>query len=506
MNYLLNLRTLVSSLGVVVCLTACGGGGSSTPDNPARSSSATTNNSSSTAISSVGISSTASEASASSQAMSSSSEASVSSQASSSALPTHASNGTIYCTAAGTDPDGDGWGWEEPSGGAGFSCLVRNSAPDPDKGDFEGCIIGTLSWNYCATDNGSWGLADGEVCISQSFCPANRSDTQIALSETLVTPNASATAQAVYDYLLSIWGNKTLSGQQDLTWQDSTDMYQRVINDTGKAPAIMGYDYMNYRYTNGSGLQQTEEAIAHWDRGGLVTFCWHWRDPSLTTDAFYSAETDFQIPMVNGQLDTGSPLFANMNSDIDQIAAELKVLQDAGVVVLWRPLHEASGGWFWWGRARTDGISPAYAQVVLWRHIYERMVNHHGLTNLIWVWNGQSAAWYPGDSYVDIVSLDIYDGAQNYESQIDAYNTTKLYPLQVKPVALSENSNIPDPDAIADDGAWWLWFVVWNDGNSAEGVTSSNNFWTGEHYNTNAHKTKVYNHPNVITLDDLPEF
>src|SRR5690606_37436229 len=309
---------------------------------------------------------------------------------SSSALPTHASNGTVYCTPAGTDPDGDGWGWENNA-----SCLVRNSAVDPDRGDFDGCIIDTGSWAFCAVDNGSWGLESGQACVSRSFCPANRTSQQTPIAQTLASPNASAKSQAVYDYLRSVWGNKMISGQQDLTWQDSTDMYQRVINDTGKAPAIMGYDFMNYRYTSGSGLLQTEEAITHADRGGLVTFCWHWRDPSRVTDKFYSDETGFQIPIVNGELDTSNPVFTQMRSDIDQIAGELKRLEDAGVVVLWRPLHEASGGWFWWGRPRTDGVAPAYAQVLLWRYLFDRLENHHGLGNLIWVWNGQSAAWYP---------------------------------------------------------------------------------------------------------------
>src|SRR5690606_22527855 len=155
------------------------------------------------------------------------------------------SNGVIYCTPAGTDPDGDGWGWESNA-----SCLVRNSAPDPDKGNFHGCVIGVGSWNYCSLDNGSWGSENDDVCISSSFCPANRSATQTAIAADLTNPAASATAQAVYDYLRTeVWGKKTLSGQQDLTWQDSTDMYQRVVDDTGKAPAIMGYDFMNYGMT-----------------------------------------------------------------------------------------------------------------------------------------------------------------------------------------------------------------------------------------------------------------
>lgn len=475
-------------LCLVLALSACGSSGGGTQPTPDPASSAS--------------SSQSADASRSSEATSSTSSKDSTSSSSTPARPSETSNGDPYCTPAGSDPDGDGWGWEDDQ-----TCVVRNSEADPDRGDFEGCIIGTSSWAYCAVDNTSWGYESGEICVSESFCPANRTTEQAPLAEDLMNQNATAAAQAVYDYFRSIWGSKTLSGQQDLTWKDDTDMYQRVVDDTGKAPAIMGYDFMNYAFNAGSGLMQTEEAVAHWDRGGLVTFCWHWRDPLASGNAaFYSDETDFEIPMVDGQLDTQSDAFNAMQNDIDDIAAELQRLEDEGVVVLWRPLHEASGGWFWWGRARADGVPPAYAQVVLWRHLYERLTNYHGLNNLIWVWNGQSAGWYPGDDYVDIVSTDIYDGAQNYESQLEVYNETAQYPLQTKMVALSENSNIPDPDQIEADGAWWLWFVVWNDGNSEAGVTSENNFWTGEHYNTNEHKSHVYTHENVITLDELPAF
>lgn len=119
---------------------------------------------------------------------------------------------------------------------------------------------------------------------------------------------------------------------------------------------------------------------------------------------------------------------------------------------------------------------------------------------------GKTALGTTGDEYADIVSHDIYDGAQNYESQLAVYNDTKNTPMQTKMVALSENSNIPDPDAMQADGAWWLWFMVWNDSDTAEGVTHENNFWTGEYYNSNAHKQHVYNHELVITLDELPSF
>jgi mannan endo-1,4-beta-mannosidase len=313
-----------------------------------------------------------------------------------------------------------------------------------------------------------------------------------------------ARTQAVHDYLLGIWGKSIIAGQADLTWKDSVDMAERVHADTGKYPALMGYDFMNYGpgANETDGQHQTEEAIAFAGKGGLVSFHWHWR---MNNGKFYAHEadtsknTDFTIPM-----DKNSPGYRQINDGIDRIAVELKRLQDAGVPVLWRPLHEASGGWFWWGRARTDGVSPAAAYIQLWRHMHDRLVNVHGLHNLIWVWNGQDPAWYPGDEVVDITGYDIYDQADNktYGAQVQTYRKARQH---TKPIALSETSYIPDPDKMAADGAWWLWFMVWNDGDGPA-VTGPNNFWSGEYYNTSAHKKKVYNHPNVITLDRLPKF
>lgn len=475
---------------------------------PVSSSAISSSSLSSSSLSSSSISSSSSSSIVSSSSIRSSSSSSIASSSSSASgvIPNATANGVAYCRSADSDPDGDGWGWENAA-----SCVVYGSAPDGGAGNFSYCVIGASKLNLCTTDNGSWGYQSGAVCLSKSMCPGMGSATQAPARTAPVNASADATSKLVFTYLKSIWGNHMLSGQQDLTWQDNIDQYQRVINDTGRAPAIMGYDFMNYGLGAGNpGLAQTEEGIAHWNRGGLVTFAWHWRDPNASNTsigAFYTADTNFTIPIANGQLDTSSASYANMEADIALIAAELQKLENAGVTVLWRPLHEASGGWFWWGRAdRTDGIPAAYAQVVLWRHLYDRLTNFYGLNNLLWVWNGQSSAWYPGDAYVDIVSQDIYDGSRNYESQASVFSMTKGYSQESKMVAMSENSNIPDPDLMQQDNAWWLYFVVWNDTDTAEGVSSSSNFWTGEYYNTNAHKIHVYNHERVITLDELPNF
>ncbi|MDQ1921546.1 glycosyl hydrolase [Massilia pseudoviolaceinigra] len=389
--------------------------------------------------------------------------------------------------------------------------------------DNDTCTVNQQIWPLCVNDHDGWGVERGNYCIARSFCT---SMPPAATRSAPVDNNANAKTRALFSYLRSVWGKQVIAGQADLTWKDAIDMAERVRADTGKSPALMGYDFMNYGLTANwvEGRRKTEEAIAFAGKGGLVTFAWHWRDPALLKTAqvnnanFYARESDaskntnFMIPMARGALDKSSPAYQQINDGIDMVAVELKKLSDAGVTVLWRALHEASGykgdGWFWWGRTRTDGVPQAYANILLWRHMFDRLVHRHGLHNLIWIWNGQDPAWYPGDDVVDIVSYDIYDGSDNktYGSQLATYQQALNTPVERKPAALSENSFIPDPDKIAADKAWWLWFMVWNDGDGPAGVTSPNNFWTGEYYNTNAHKRKVYSHPDVITLDKLPRF
>jgi mannan endo-1,4-beta-mannosidase len=130
--------------------------------------------------------------------------------------------------------------------------------------------------------------------------------------------------------------------------------------------------------------------------------------------------------------------------------------------------------------------------------------NTKGLDNLIWVWNGQSDAWYPNPATVDIVGNDVYPGPKNYASQSAKFTETLFMPPNAdRIVALTENGAIPDPDNCKNDGAMWSFFMTWNDGGAAG--TNSNNFWSGEFHNTAAHKNKVYNHSYVITLDELPD-
>lgn len=321
------------------------------------------------------------------------------------------------------------------------------------------------------------------------------------VSAELINPNAGDSAKRLMKYLTDIYGDYFLTGQYGDDGFFSNEV-QAIANVTGEFPAVLGLDMIEYspsRVENGSQSQCVERAIDWWERGGIVTMCWHWNAPSkyLTGDwfsGFRKEATNINLEKImNGEDEEGYML---LMEDIDAIAAQLQRLQDADVPILWRPLHEASGGWFWWGG------SGAEAYKKLWILLYDRLTNEYGLNNLIWLWNGQSAEWYPGDEYVDIIGEDIYPGNQVSTSQIVKYIEAVNYTSTHKMVVLSENGCVFDPELAYRDGAMWGFYCTW--GGEFVLKTKSLNRYT-ENYTTEEVLKKMYSSPVSLTLGELPD-
>ena len=182
-----------------------------------------------------------------------------------------------------------------------------------------------------------------------------------------------------------------------------------------------------------------------------------------------------------------------LDKDIAEIAKQLLRLQDAGVPVLWRPLHEASGGWFWWG---AKGAEP-YKQ--LWIYLYDQLTNVYGCNNLIWVWNGQAKDWYPGDEYVDIIGEDIYADNHSYSAQNAKFIELLDYADANKIIALTENGVVFDIDNVVATNARWAWFNTWN----GDFVVKYGKY--SETYTEKDILKKAYDSEHVITLDEMPD-
>ncbi len=356
--------------------------------------------------------------------------------------------------------------------------------------------------------NEYWGWFDLDYIAIQEGAGVEDSVYENATS-TLVNPNANEKTQSIMAYLKSIYGKKTLSGQS-CTLNASTEM-DAIYNYTGKYPAIRMLDFIFC--SPASDWHSTEEvnlALDWNEKGGLTTFQWHWHAPKDGA-SFYSSKTTFDLSKavttedisrkslddIKSMYDAGtiSEECYLMVRDIDVISGYLEQLQEAGVTVLWRPLHEASGGWFWWGAAGED------AYLWLYKLMFDRQTYYHNLNNLIWVWNGQDAGWYPGDAYCDIASTDIYADKLNYNAQTAQFKKTVNYSGGNKMAALSENGVMIDPDLMTRDNTFWLWFAVWYGDFIIDSSGALNSTYTEA-----SMVNKIYNSDEVITLDELPDF
>jgi mannan endo-1,4-beta-mannosidase len=315
-----------------------------------------------------------------------------------------------------------------------------------------------------------------------------------SISTSPVNSSANQNARNLYSFLNDNFLKKTISGVMTLKpLADATNEITYLKNNTGKEPALLGMDFMDHTGVNSSGYKNNPDVVANaktwWGKKGIVALCWHWRDPSYKTNAFYTESTTFNINAIDS---TESANYKAMIRDMDIVAGYLKELQNAGVAVLWRPLHEASGGWFWWG---AKGAAPC---IKLWRLMYDRFTNFHQLNNLIWVWtttdDSKALTWYPGDNYVDILGMDIYPGEYQHGSQVIAFSRVKEKSGGDKLITLSECGSIPYPELMQSDGAYWSYFMP----------------WYGDHtkldkHNSVADWTRILTSDFVITLDEMPD-
>lgn len=323
----------------------------------------------------------------------------------------------------------------------------------------------------------SWGWISIDYIEFEKVDPSSRFN----INKTLVTPEPTDEVVRLYQFLLDNYNKKIISGVMDMAdanW---------LKTNTGKFPALIGLDFMQtgrgYDWYN----DQTpfNEAQAYYNKNGIPALCWHWRDPSKKTEAFYTKDTSFDISKI---FDEASPEYIAMIKDIDYTAGLLKKFQDNKVPILWRPLHEAAGGWFWWG---AKGAEPCKK---LWQVMYDRMVNYHGLRNMIWVWTREpnDDAWYPGDEYVDMVGRDIYREG-DHSSQVLEFNDMNSRYGGEKMVTISECGSFPDVDNLVKDGAGWSYFMPWYGGFVRDSKNNPLDLWK-----------KMFASDYVITLDEMP--
>ncbi len=237
-------------------------------------------------------------------------------------------------------------------------------------------------------------------------------------------------------FLPSLDSNRIISGQQCGHSQEVPTYYNNMIvglhNKTGRWVGLMGADYgyisnPNYHIANSKVIEFSK-------KGGLVTISMHPSNPWNGKDVRNKEQVN-----LNELVTPGNAAYVAWHKELDKVSVALKELQDSNIVILFRPLHEANGDFFWYGITAHKNDHVPF--INLWKDMYNYLSVTKELKNLIWVysafnfynevWTKHANLLYPGTEFVDVVGVDVYED----KLTIPDYPILKSFG---KPIALTE--------------------------------------------------------------------
>ena len=234
-----------------------------------------------------------------------------------------------------------------------------------------------------------------------------------------------------------------------------------VKSVTGDYPALLSFDLGHLELGDTVSLdgvsfnRMREEIQRHFERGGMITLSWHLNNPLTGGTAWINDSTgERRLNTVEAVLE-GGKVHEKFLMWLDRVADFLNSLETTDGVripVLFRPWHEHTGSWFWWGQ----DLCTADQYKALWRLTIERL-KENGVVNALYAYspgteNGGNPQKYmeryPGDDIIDLLGLDCYcfaptgdDAAvEKYAQMLDTQlgMVCQLAKEQGKAVALTE--------------------------------------------------------------------
>lgn len=293
-------------------------------------------------------------------------------------------------------------------------------------------------------------------------------------AQKLSNTNATPETQALYKNLHLLHKNHILFGHQDalaygVGWKYVTGKsdIKDVVNDY---PAVYGWDigkleHQSEKNIDGVPFVKMREYIqTAYQKGGLITISWHFDNPLTGGSSWDTTRNTVKSILPNGEK---HELFKTWLDRAATFLHSLKGSKGEAIPVLFRPFHELTGNWFWWGSHGTT----AQEMKEIWRFTTDYLRETKKLNQLIMVYNTNDfkseadfLKSYPGDEYVDVLSFDTYqfdiNKKQEFIATIKAQSkiVTKLATEKKKLAAFAETGfeNIPD-------AKWWtttLWPAI----------------------------------------------
>ncbi|MEW6158499.1 MAG: putative Ig domain-containing protein [Verrucomicrobiota bacterium] len=357
---------------------------------------------------------------------------------------------------------------------------------------------------------------DGFTNLQEYWAAVNPRDKNSFPGKT-ANPQASREAKAVLQYLSLL---PSSPAHRLVVGQHLTDTVPEYTNLVVRLAQLSGR-WVGLLSLSAEGQTQPLQissvvpyALDQWTNGGLVLIKWAVWNPWTKK---YASDLDQNSVDIPGLLDPASSAPANLATNqsaqqvyfgwLDEVAASLAELRDAGVVVLWRPMSEMNGGWFWWGRARQADY------IALWRHMHDYFTRVKGLHNLLWVYESDSGVhpgvpsdyYVPGDDVVDVVGHNFYHDTWNlsFDSELIYRRYGKVYgfpqagPSKQHPRDGSFD-NLIYLDGIINRYPLCSFIAVWNSFSTAGGTATSKLAIVD-----NQHFQELLEHPLTVTRENV---
>jgi len=354
-----------------------------------------------------------------------------------------------------------------------------------------------------------------------------------------VDQNAIPQTRALFMNLDRIRHDRIFFGHQDalaygVHWRNDEPGRSDVFEVTGSYPAVYGWEIGDIELGAPENLDNVNfDQMQGWiregyERGGIITISWHMNNPASGGDSW---DVDGGHKAVTKIL-PGGELHDTFKEWLDTFAKFAKSQiafpgtdNEHLIPVIFRPYHENTGSWFWWG---ADHCTPEEYKK-LWRFTVEYLRDVKGVHNLLWAYSpaGNAAdseeayfARYPGDDYVDIIGFDDY-GSVRKPYQIERFTNrirtiVNFAEARNKIPAITETGyeTIPDPQ-------WWTgtllsaldhdlttrriaYVLVWRNSNNA--TDRQNHYYAPYPGHPSADDfIEFRNHRLIVFEDELPD-
>lgn len=259
-----------------------------------------------------------------------------------------------------------------------------------------------------------------------------------------VPSDKKATKETVslFQSLYELQNKGVMYGHQDDLMYGSKWWYEKDRSDTkdftGDYPGVAGFELGHLELGKERSLdsvsfsQMAEQIKAHYLRGGVITISWHpdnpltMQIPDIRTKRQGGTAWDVSSKEVVASILPGGKNHEIFNTWLDRLATFFISLKDdkgTPIPIIFRPYHEHSGSFFWWG----TNICTDEEYSALWRYTVDFMRNKKKIHNILYAYNTdrvtsleQYMKGYPGDDIIDMLSIDMYDRGAQFGPELDA--------------------------------------------------------------------------------------